>query len=67
MQRIVANGARSSRRKLPDPWPNTHRPPLGRVVQAALLPLVLRWLVTDKSQAWIYNHHIDWHTPSVAT
>jgi hypothetical protein len=28
-----------------------------------MLPLVFRFLVTDRSQAWIYDHHIDWDSP----
>jgi hypothetical protein len=30
------------------------------VLRDLLLPLVFRFLVTDKSQAWIYDHHVDW-------
>jgi hypothetical protein len=30
------------------------------VLQGLILPLVFRFLVTEKSLAWIYAHHIDW-------
>jgi FAD-dependent urate hydroxylase len=55
VERIVAQGARSGSAKTPGP--------VGRVLRDLLLPLVFRFLVTDKSLAWIYNHHIDWDTP----
>jgi hypothetical protein len=28
-----------------------------------ILPLVFRFVVTEKSMAWIYRHHVDWDTP----
>ena len=31
-----------------------------------LLPVVFRFLVTDRSRAWIHDHHIDWDTPAVS-
>jgi 2-polyprenyl-6-methoxyphenol hydroxylase-like FAD-dependent oxidoreductase len=55
VERIVAQGARSSSSKAAGP--------VGRVVRDLLLPIVFRYLVTEKSQAWIYQHHIDWATP----
>jgi FAD-dependent urate hydroxylase len=55
VERIVAQGARSSSSKTPGP--------VGRVARDLLLPLVFRFLVTDRSLAWMYNHHIDWDTP----
>jgi FAD-dependent urate hydroxylase len=55
VERIVAQGARSGSAKTPGP--------AGRVLRDLLLPLVFRFLVTDRSQAWIYDHHLDWDTP----
>jgi len=52
VERIVAQGARTSSAKTPGP--------MGRVVRDLALPLVFRFLVTEKSMAWIYDHHIDW-------
>jgi hypothetical protein len=33
------------------------------VLRDLALPLVFRFLVTDRSMAWIYDHHIDWAAP----
>jgi hypothetical protein len=55
VERIVAQGARTGSAKT--------QGPVGRVVRDLMLPLVFRFLVTDTSQAWIYDHHIDWDTP----
>jgi len=52
VERIVAQGARTSSAKTPGP--------VGRVVRDLVLPLVFRLLVTERSMAWIYDHHIDW-------
>jgi FAD-dependent urate hydroxylase len=57
VERIVAQGARTSSSKTPGP--------AGRVLRDLLLPLVFKFLVTDKSQGWIYGHHIDWDAPAV--
>jgi FAD-dependent urate hydroxylase len=59
VERIVAQGARSSSSKTPGP--------VGRLLRDLLLPLVFRFLVTDKSLAWIYDHHLDWDTPITPT
>jgi 2-polyprenyl-6-methoxyphenol hydroxylase-like FAD-dependent oxidoreductase len=56
VERIVKQGARASSTKTPGP--------VGRALNAVVLPLVFRFLVTERSQAWIYDHHIDWETPS---
>jgi 2-polyprenyl-6-methoxyphenol hydroxylase-like FAD-dependent oxidoreductase len=53
VERIVAQGARSGRTQ----------GPVGRVVRDLMLPLVFRFLVTDRSMAWIYDHHVDWDAP----
>jgi 2-polyprenyl-6-methoxyphenol hydroxylase-like FAD-dependent oxidoreductase len=55
VERIVAQGARTSSAKTAGP--------VGRALQAVMLPLVFRYLVTEKSQAWMYQHHIDWGSP----
>jgi 2-polyprenyl-6-methoxyphenol hydroxylase-like FAD-dependent oxidoreductase len=55
VERIVAQGARTSSAKTP-----------GRVVRDLALPLVFKLLVTDRSMAWIYRHHIDWDAPVTA-
>jgi 2-polyprenyl-6-methoxyphenol hydroxylase-like FAD-dependent oxidoreductase len=56
VERIVAQGARSSSSKTPGP--------VGRGLRDLLLPVVFRFLVTDRSLAWVYDHHIDWDTPT---
>jgi FAD-dependent urate hydroxylase len=55
VERIVAQGARSGSAKTPGP--------VGRVVRDLLLPVVFKLLVTDKSLAWMYDHHLDWDAP----
>jgi FAD-dependent urate hydroxylase len=55
VERIVAQGARTGSAKTPGP--------VGRVLRDLALPLVFRFLVTDRSTAWIYDHHIDWAAP----
>jgi 2-polyprenyl-6-methoxyphenol hydroxylase-like FAD-dependent oxidoreductase len=55
VERIVTQGARTGSAKTPGP--------VGRVLRDLALPLVFRFLVTDRSQAWIYGHHIDWAAP----
>jgi 2-polyprenyl-6-methoxyphenol hydroxylase-like FAD-dependent oxidoreductase len=55
VERVVAQGARGSSNKAVGP--------VGRVVRDLLLPLLFRYLVTEKSLAWIYDYHIDWNSP----
>lgn len=55
VERIVAQGARSSSAKTPGP--------VGRVVRDLLLPVVFKLLVTERSMAWMHQHHLDWDTP----
>jgi 2-polyprenyl-6-methoxyphenol hydroxylase-like FAD-dependent oxidoreductase len=55
VERIVAFGARSSSAKIPGRF--------GRTVRDAMLRLVFRWVVTDASMAWLYDHRVDWATP----
>ena len=52
VERIVAAGARSSSAKTP--------PALLRPLSDAVLRLVFRFAVTDRSTAWMYDHRIDW-------
>jgi 2-polyprenyl-6-methoxyphenol hydroxylase-like FAD-dependent oxidoreductase len=59
VEKIVAEAARGSSTKAPGP--------AGRVLQGLLLPLVFKFLVTDKSLAWRYDHHIDWGDPVAVT
>jgi FAD-dependent urate hydroxylase len=54
VERIVAQGARSSSSKAAGP--------VGRVLRDLLLPFVFRHVVTAKSVAWMYDYHIDWNS-----
>jgi hypothetical protein len=31
-----------------------------------MLPLVFRYVVTERSMAWMHEHHIDWNSQVVA-
>jgi 2-polyprenyl-6-methoxyphenol hydroxylase-like FAD-dependent oxidoreductase len=55
VERIVAQGARTGSAKTPGR--------VGRVLRDLSLPLVFKLLVTERSMAWIYDHHIDWDAP----
>jgi FAD-dependent urate hydroxylase len=55
VERIVAQGARTGSAKTPGP--------VGRALRDLALPLVFKLLVTERSMAWIHQHHIDWDTP----
>ena len=57
VERIVARGARTGSAKTPGR--------VGRVLRDLTLPLVFKLLVTERSMAWIYDHHIDWDAPVV--
>jgi FAD-dependent urate hydroxylase len=59
VERIVAQAARTSSNKTPGP--------VGRMLQRVMLPLVFKFLVTEKSLAWRYDHHIDWDAPVTLT
>jgi FAD-dependent urate hydroxylase len=56
VERIVAQGARAGSAKT--------QGPVGRVLRDLMLPLVFRFLVTERSMAWIYDHHVDWDAPA---
>jgi FAD-dependent urate hydroxylase len=55
VERIVAQGARTGSSKTPGP--------VARVARDLLLPVVFKLLVTERSQAWIHGHRVDWDTP----
>jgi len=58
VERIVAQGARTGSAKTPGPS------------AACCATCCCRWcsafLVTDRSLAWIYDHHLDWDAPATA-
>jgi hypothetical protein len=37
------------------------------MLQSLVLPVVFRFLVTERSLAWQYDHHIDWDAPITLT
>jgi 2-polyprenyl-6-methoxyphenol hydroxylase-like FAD-dependent oxidoreductase len=54
VERVVAQGARSSSSKAAGP--------IGRIVRDTMLPFVFRYLVTERSLAWMFDYHIDWNS-----
>jgi 2-polyprenyl-6-methoxyphenol hydroxylase-like FAD-dependent oxidoreductase len=52
VERIVAFGARGSSAKVPGG--------VGRIVRDAFLRLVFRFLVTERSMAWQFDHRVEW-------
>jgi 2-polyprenyl-6-methoxyphenol hydroxylase-like FAD-dependent oxidoreductase len=54
VERVVAQGARNSASKAAGP--------IGRIVRDHMLPFVFRYLVTEQSLAWMFEHHIDWNS-----
>jgi len=52
VERIVAQGARSSSSKALGP--------MGRTLRDLMLPFVFKYIFTEKSLAWMYDHHIEW-------
>ncbi len=58
VERIVAAGARMSSNKTPGP--------IGRFVRDVMLKLILRFVVTEKSVAWMHDYRIDWATGATA-
>jgi 2-polyprenyl-6-methoxyphenol hydroxylase-like FAD-dependent oxidoreductase len=52
VERIVAAGARSSSSKIPGR--------AGRAVRDAMMRLVFRYLVTERSTAWVTGHRVCW-------
>jgi 2-polyprenyl-6-methoxyphenol hydroxylase-like FAD-dependent oxidoreductase len=55
VERIVAQGARSSRSKTPGR--------VGRAVQGIVMPLLFRFVITERALAWMYGHSIRWDRP----
>ena len=69
----AATTAEQWRRQLVELFADDHGPASGLVADGTLqlardllLPVVFRFLVTDRSRAWIHDHHIDWDTPAVS-
>jgi 2-polyprenyl-6-methoxyphenol hydroxylase-like FAD-dependent oxidoreductase len=56
VERIVAAGARSSSSKIPGP--------VGRRLQELMLRFAFRYVVTDRSVAWMSGHRIQWDEPA---
>jgi 2-polyprenyl-6-methoxyphenol hydroxylase-like FAD-dependent oxidoreductase len=54
VERVVAQGARSSSGKAAGP--------IARVLRDLLLPVILKWVASssERSLAWMYDYHIDW-------
>ena len=52
VERIVAAGARSSSSKIPGRT--------GRAVRDAVMRLVFRYVVTERSNAWVTGHRVGW-------
>jgi 2-polyprenyl-6-methoxyphenol hydroxylase-like FAD-dependent oxidoreductase len=59
VERIVKAGARSSSSKIPGR--------VGRVFQEAVLRLVFRLLVTDRSVAWMTDYRVSQEVPGLTT
>jgi 2-polyprenyl-6-methoxyphenol hydroxylase-like FAD-dependent oxidoreductase len=55
VEKIVAAGARSSSSKIPGP--------VGRWFQELMLRFAFRYMITDRSIAWINDHRIRWEEP----
>ncbi|HET8987163.1 MAG TPA: FAD-dependent monooxygenase [Humibacillus sp.] len=54
VERIVAAGARSSSSKIPGR--------AGRAVRDAMMRLVFRFVVTERSSAWVTGHRVRWES-----
>jgi 2-polyprenyl-6-methoxyphenol hydroxylase-like FAD-dependent oxidoreductase len=50
VEKIVAYGARSSSSKTPGR--------VGRMVQGLVMPIIFRWVITDKALAWMYDYRV---------
>ena len=55
VEKIVAFGARGSSAKVPGRF--------GRVMRDAFLRLAFRYLITDRSMAWQFDHRVEWQRP----
>ena len=58
VEKIVAFGARSSSAKTPGR--------IGSVLRDMALRLVFRYVVTDTSMAWLYDHRVEWDRRLIA-
>ena len=52
VERIVAQGARSSGSKTPGR--------VGSLFRDAFMRVAFRYLITERSLAWMYDHRIEW-------
>jgi 2-polyprenyl-6-methoxyphenol hydroxylase-like FAD-dependent oxidoreductase len=52
VEKIVAYGARGSSAKMPGR--------AGRIVRDAMLRFLFRYVVTDRSMAWMYDYRVEW-------
>ena len=52
VEKIVAAGKRSSSSKIPGP--------IGRRLQELMMRFAFRYMITDRSIAWINDHRIRW-------
>src|SRR5260370_34108963 len=59
VERIVAAGARTSSTKTPGV--------VGRLVRDAMLKVLLRFVVTEKSVSWMYDYRINWSVDAPST
>ena len=56
VEKIVAWGARGSSSKVPGRF--------GRIARDAMLRILFRWVVTEKSLGWMYDYRIGLPRPS---
>jgi 2-polyprenyl-6-methoxyphenol hydroxylase-like FAD-dependent oxidoreductase len=59
VEKIVAWGARGSSAKVPGT--------VGRVIRDLFLRLLVRFLVTERSMAWQFDHRVEWDSPVPAS
>jgi len=55
VEKIVAYGARGSSAKTPGR--------VGRVIRDSMLRFLFRYVVTDRSMAWMYDYRVEWERP----
>jgi 2-polyprenyl-6-methoxyphenol hydroxylase-like FAD-dependent oxidoreductase len=55
VERVVAQGARTSNAKTPSP--------VGRLLRDLVLPVMFKFFVTERSLAWMYNYRVDLGEP----
>ena len=58
VEKIVAYGARGSSAKTPGR--------VGRVIRDTMLRFLFRYVVTDRSMAWMYDYRVEWERPLVS-